>query len=117
MLSVIVAVWGWLLCSQVARSLVLMSRYVSAIDVYDQILSKGARDWHVLHNRSICLSHIGRAEEAKVCLREVNSTFNFAERRRGGRERERERDVSRPPRPPRDSRRGRDPVVCSLFGR
>lgn len=58
---------------QVARSLVLMSRYVSAIDVYDQIISKGARDWHVLHNRSICLSHIGRAEEAKACLREALS--------------------------------------------
>ena len=82
-IAVVVAVAGWLCllhhapCTQVARSLVLMSRYVSAIDVYDQIISKGARDWHVLHNRSICLSHIGRVEEAKVCLREVWAISTF----------------------------------------
>eukprot|EP00040_Diaphanoeca_grandis_P032974 m.200873 g.200873 ORF g.200873 m.200873 type:complete len:445 (-) comp32779_c0_seq1:11-1345(-) len=56
---------------QVARSLVLMSRFVAAIDVYDQIILKGARDWHVLHNRGVCLSHVGRLDEAKACLQEA----------------------------------------------
>lgn len=56
---------------QVARSLVLMSRHVAAIDVYDQIVAGGSTDWHVLHNRSICLAHVGRIDDAKDSLRQA----------------------------------------------
>eukprot|EP00041_Stephanoeca_diplocostata_P015833 m.303998 g.303998 ORF g.303998 m.303998 type:complete len:458 (+) comp20171_c1_seq1:348-1721(+) len=49
---------------QVARTLFLLSRFHSAIEVYDQILAANVRDWHVLHNRAVCLSFIGRLDDA-----------------------------------------------------
>jgi predicted Zn-dependent protease len=58
---------------QVAKTLFLMARHHGAIEVYDQILAAGVRDWHVLHNRSVCLSHLGRIDDAKRDVIEVSS--------------------------------------------
>lgn len=31
-------------------------------------MAAGVRDWHVLHNRGVCLSHVGRMDEAKQSM-------------------------------------------------
>lgn len=56
---------------QVARSLFLMSRHRAAIAVYEQILSAGVRDWHVLHNMGVCYSFTESLTQAELYLEQA----------------------------------------------
>jgi Bardet-Biedl syndrome 4 protein len=56
---------------QVARTLFLMSRHRGALAVYEQILTAGVRDWHILHNMGVCYSFTDQLELAEQCLEEA----------------------------------------------
>lgn len=49
----------------------MMARHAGAVDVYDQIISAGVRDWHILHNKAVCLSFLGKLDEAEACFNDA----------------------------------------------
>lgn len=53
---------------QVARSLFLMSRHRAALEVYEQTIRLGLKDWHVVHNQGECYVFLKELEKARQCF-------------------------------------------------
>ncbi|XP_071813396.1 BBSome complex member BBS4-like isoform X1 [Apostichopus japonicus] len=56
---------------QVARSLFLLGRHKSAIDVYSEAARLSERDWEISHNQGVCYLYLKDYLKAKECLKQA----------------------------------------------
>ncbi|XP_064485498.1 Bardet-Biedl syndrome 4 protein-like [Ornithodoros turicata] len=55
---------------QVARSLFLSGRHQAAIDIYEECIQLGAKDWDMYHTLGLCYMRLQNLEKAKECFTE-----------------------------------------------
>eukprot|EP01029_Cantina_marsupialis_P027311 TRINITY_DN75_c0_g1_i3.p1 TRINITY_DN75_c0_g1~~TRINITY_DN75_c0_g1_i3.p1 ORF type:complete len:400 (+),score=56.32 TRINITY_DN75_c0_g1_i3:137-1336(+) len=57
---------------QVGRSLYLLGKHKSAIEIYDEALKVAKNDWEIHHNKGLCFTYLKRYDEAADCFRSAN---------------------------------------------
>mmetsp|Transcript_10287 Transcript_10287/g.19430 ORF Transcript_10287/g.19430 Transcript_10287/m.19430 type:complete len:437 (+) Transcript_10287:32-1342(+) len=58
---------------QVGRSLYLLGKWKSAIEVYDEAQRIGIDDWEVWHNKGLCHLYLKKYSHAIECFKQANS--------------------------------------------
>lgn len=56
---------------QVARSLVLLGRHKTAIEVYQEAVKLCSKDWEIYHNFGLCFMQLNEFDKAKECFQQA----------------------------------------------
>eukprot|EP00698_Gefionella_okellyi_P010321 TRINITY_DN2671_c0_g1_i1.p2 TRINITY_DN2671_c0_g1~~TRINITY_DN2671_c0_g1_i1.p2 ORF type:complete len:417 (+),score=95.43 TRINITY_DN2671_c0_g1_i1:86-1336(+) len=58
---------------QVGRSLYLLGRHRTAIEMYDEAQKLAADDWEILHNKGLCYIYLKQLDQAIDCFKRANA--------------------------------------------
>jgi Bardet-Biedl syndrome 4 protein len=61
---------------EIGKSMSLLGKHTSAIDIYDEILMRSENDWEAYHEKGVCCMNLRNYEASYACFEKAMSLFS-----------------------------------------